>query len=787
MPKQRAPQEFNQFIGGINTDANPLNFPENSSLDEVNLVLDRDGSRRRRLGMDMETSYSTITTSVKNVALNNVAFKTFRWENAGGEADKNLLVVQCGNEIKIYDLDNSPISSTVLLTKRFSGVLSSAIMSFATVDGILVLVNGDGTIYSYEYDGEGTVTESESRIEVRDLWGVEDLYDPGTGEVDITEGNNANVRPTTLSDNHLYNLRNQSWGVARPSRDTLTEAVDCIEEFYEHGNDRTSGGIQNYPSNADSINEAFYANSSFTNEPFMKTFWARDLYRSPVGSTRSATGYFVIDLLNRGASRNSVMASNDAKFGNFVHTLATTLPADSTSGGATVTTEFAGRAWFAGFDGDNSNSDSKSPRLSSYVVFSRLVKNIDDINKCYQFADPTDFDDSDLVATDGGFIRIDGAYGIKAMVQAGSSLLIFAQNGVWRVIGGSDFGFAADNYSVERIRNAGGCRSANSVVDADGAVLYWGDDGIFVVATTELGDWGGKNISQDKVQELYDAIAVETKDLVSGIYNEFERKVIWLYNNGINDSNKTKELILDLDLNAFTTNEIQEIDGTTSKVVGLFNINPFAEESRTENITVNGQNVEVNGEQVQITYTVRVESNRKPSYVVVLRDTDEIQYSFASYTDTDFLDWKTLDSTGVDAAGYITTGYLGTGDNARRKQLPKLIVYCNRTEDGVYEDSGGQLQLSNPSSCLVQAQWNWTNSANANRWSTARQFYRYRRPYLPADINDTVDTGHSVIVSKDVIRGHGKNVSLKFSTEPGKDMQLQGWALDWEVGNAPGS
>lgn len=784
MAKQRAPQEFNTFGSGINTDANPLNFPENHSLDEVNLVLNRDGSRKRRLGMDVEASHTNIVTSVKNTALADVVFKTYTWENAGGEPDKNLSVIQCGNEIKVYDLDNSPLSSQVLYTKRYVDVSSSTSMSFAVVDSILIVVNGDGNVYRYEYDA-GTISETTSRIEVRDFWGVEDLYDAGFGEVDITEGNNASVRPTTLSDNHLYNLRNQSWGIARLTAHNSTTPQDCVQEFFDFGNTR-SGGDANYPSNADSINEAFYPHSSFSSEPYVKTFWPYDLYRNPVGSTRSANGYFIIDLLNRGATRLSATNNNDSK--NPYLTLSiSNLNLDKTSGGATVTTQFAGRAWFAGFDGDLSNGDTKSPRLSSYVVFSQVVKNIDDITKCYQFADPTDFDDSELVATDGGFIRIDGAYGIKALIQAGSSLLVLAQNGVWRISGGSDFGFAADNFSVERLRSAGGCRSADSVVDAEGVILYWGDDGIFVVTTNDVGDFGGKNISQDKIQELYDGIAVETKDKAFGLYNKFERKVIWLYNNNINNTSNTKELILDLDLNAFTTNEIFELSGSTTKVTTLLNINPFTEEDRVENVQVNGVDLEVNGEQVQITYQERVESQRKPSYVVVLDTSDFIEYSFASYKDTDFLDWKTIDSTGVDAAGYVVSGYLATGDNARRKQIPKLIVYCLRTENGVYEDGSGQLQLLNPSSCQVQAQWNWTNSVNANRWSTAREFYRYRRPYLPADVNDLVDTGDSLVIGKDIVRGHGKNVSFKFSTTAGKDMQLQGWSLDWEVGNAPGS
>ena len=44
--------EFSTFVAGLITDASPLTFPNNASLDEVNFELNRDGSRNRRLGMD---------------------------------------------------------------------------------------------------------------------------------------------------------------------------------------------------------------------------------------------------------------------------------------------------------------------------------------------------------------------------------------------------------------------------------------------------------------------------------------------------------------------------------------------------------------------------------------------------------------------------------------------------------------------------------------------------------------------------------------------------------------
>ena len=43
---------YRSFVKGLITEASPLTFPENASIDEKNFVLNRDGSRSRRLGVD---------------------------------------------------------------------------------------------------------------------------------------------------------------------------------------------------------------------------------------------------------------------------------------------------------------------------------------------------------------------------------------------------------------------------------------------------------------------------------------------------------------------------------------------------------------------------------------------------------------------------------------------------------------------------------------------------------------------------------------------------------------
>ena len=771
---QRAPAEINSFVGGLNTDAVPNARPENTVKDMVNIEINRNGANTRRLGMDYETSAVEITTT--QTSSSNLAVNTYKWENVGGDADKALLVVQCGTQFNVFDLDTTPISNGSIYTKTFTSITNTDRITFAKADDYLVAVNGDGEIYTYEYDA-GTITENTDRLRVRDFWGVEDIW----GGRDLRSAEYIARRPTSLTDEHCYNLRNQSWGVERVAGDreaaeVLTDPIDQFKEW--------STSTAYYPSNADMVNYALYPWAADGSNPTVDRFWGLDSFKNKIGSFEAARGHFVIDVLDRGSSRET--AESKARTDNpSLQNYGISLPADSTSGGAKVVSEFAGRIFYAGFSGDVTDGDSKSPNLSSYVLFSRLVKDRSDITECYQKADPTSNEDADIAATDGGYVRIDGAYNIQSMEAVGSSLIIVAQNGVWRLLGGSDYGFAADNYVVERLSNEGS-RSPASIMYAEGSILFWGDNGIYTVGTDQFGDWGVTNITKDRIQDLYDAIDLADKSTAFGLYDQYDRKCRWVYNNRIGSTNETKELVLDLDLNAFYKHSIDGVANQIPKVMALAESNPFTSGDVTTNVEVNGDQVQVNGDDVQMTEEIRGGTTRTLVYLTFTQFDPVVKYTLSTYIDNDFLDWYSYDSTGQDAMAYFVTSEFPVGDNMRRKQMPYLTVHMDRTETGM-ETVDGDIVPANQSSVKVQARWDWSNSNKSNRWGNSRQFYRYKRHYIPEDVNDSFDTGYETIVTKDIIRGSGKSLALKFSTEPAKDFRVNGWGMIWEVHDNEGN
>lgn len=760
MPRNYNVVEINKFNAGLITDASPLTTPDNSSLDEDNFVLNIDGSRNRRFGMDLELGYEEIVSDVVYSSSEQIKVRPFRWDNAGGDPERYIQVVQIGNSLDFFHMADLSISPNYFHRESFPTSSLSSRFSFSVVDGILVAVNGDKEVYLFEYSDPDIITRSTRRLQIRDFFGVDDIDDGS----DITRGSEVQNRPTTLSGNHTYNLRNQTWGIPR-IRGNEENVVDPILSFW------ANAGV--YPSNSDSVVQALYPDANDPDNRTTERFFFDDLFRNPLGTNRAPQGYYIIDALDRGASRMSNEVDNLARYPQLSYTSGT-LPIDETPSGATAISEFAGRVFYAGFPGTVIDGDGHSPKLSSYVLFSKVVDSIADINACYQVGDPTSKDFPDIVATDGGFIRINEAYDIQRLVNLGSSLMVIAKNGVWRIVGGTDNGFTATAYIVEKITDKG-CTSPDSIIVVDNGVMFWSDDAIYYIAPDQFGSYQSNNLSFGRIQRFYDAINIGDKRLAYGGYDSYERKARWIFSNSLQSSIEVRELVLDLQLQAFYTNTIKQLASSTyPKPVAMYLGLAYQTDATESAVVVDGDPVVVNGDAVVISSDeLQGISQRELGYVVITSISGNIKYSFGKYSNTDFKDWYSLDNVGVDADAYLITSYMSGSDFQRDKRLPYITIHLRRTENGVDENA---LPI-NQSSCLVQARWDWSDSDRSGKWGREFQAYRYRKAYIPQDVLDTYDNGFSTIVSRNKLRGNGKVLSLRFRTESGKNLHLYGWSI----------
>lgn len=758
MPSQTVAAEINTFVKGIITEASPLTFPENASINEVNMVLNKDGSRRRRLGLDLEEGFQVVSTGI--TSLDDIGITSFDWKSPGGFSDKEFLVVQIGNQLKIFDSSLLPISANLIATFPI-GTDTSIKMSMTSVDGVLVVASGQVDIYTFDYNGS-TITQSTGRLKIRDLFGVEDII----GGVNLREGSGLAIRPAATTNAHTYNLRNQTWAIPRyPGNvEALWDPIAVYLTDY--------GKVQ---SNSDSLIPYYYAFANDADDRETNRFNVRDMDKNPLGTNLAPIGYFIIDALARGSSRveqvNILMDTYPSL------TLGvSTLPQDTTPGGATVVGGFAGRVWYGGFSSQVIDGDSNSPRMTSYILFSKLVDNISDIVKCYQDGDPTSTLSPDLVDTDGGFIRLDGAYNIQHMVNVGDALMVVAENGVWKVTGGSGYGFNSTNYLTSKITEHGSL-SSNSVVTVDNTFMYWSDDGIYHVSQNQFGDWEASNLTTSTIQQYYDRIQFSEKVNCQGLYDAYQRQVRWLYNNTPSSTGPAKELVLDVGIGAFYPTSIAVTGSSQNypRPLSIVRVPPYTTGFVFNPVVsiIADSVVTLSGDTVGTESTGRVNSTSEIYYLTFAQFSGDIKISFSFYRNTSFLDWKSFNGIGVDAAAYMLTGWSGFGDYQRNKQVPYITIYSIKTETGF----DAELNPINSSSIKVQSQWSWTNSEESGKWGTEFQAYRHKRLWIPQDSSSGFDDGEYVVVTKNKLRGRGKVLSLYLHTEPGKDFYLLGWSI----------
>lgn len=724
MAQVKVEKQVNNFTRGLITEANPLTYPDNASLDEENFDLEVDGSRERRLGIDFESSYVSTSTTYTENQLKASRQSFHRWDFPGGSTTVVIGVIRVNGKLWFCNLlTNSPSANLVNkqgtatpVVMTISGLANNEIET-AVVNNFFVIVSKDlplPILLSYDASTD-TVSQETLTLKVRDIWGVNDAL--GIDE-----------RPTSLTNKHKYNLRNQGWSSKITSICAAPNA-DCI--------DCTYATITKYPSNADQWTLGKVGSETPAN---FEKYDPNKLVKNAIDNYEVAKGSFIINALGaRGTNRISVSG-------------VTGLDTDTENGYLTTVAAYAGRLFYSGITSSITSGDSYSPNYSGYIFFSQIAKSKDKLYKCYQEADPTSPNISDIIDTDGGTIQIPEASRIVKLIPAGTSLIALAENGVWEIYGDTG-GFTATSYQSNKVSSVG-INNPKAVVDANGTIVYWAISGIYALTQDPTtGRYISENISIQTIQTYYTSIPNLAKQNARGFYDSKHNHIRWIYNvddtystsNYINGYNR--ELNLDLTLKAFYKFKIESLVSNTPRVVDYIDIPNYSPEISDQDASY--------------------------SFLTLRGGT---YFTISKYKNTTFKDWVTEDTIGVDFSSYLVTGYELFKDILKKKQVPYILFYFTRTEEN-FVASGSDFILDNQSSCLVQAQWAWTDSANSGKWGTQFQAYRLLRPYVPSGVG-AFDYGESVIITKNKLRGSGKCLSLKIQSETGKDMKLLGWAMD---------
>lgn len=694
---------YNTFVKGIVTEAGPLTYPENASLDEENFVLNREGSRQRRLGMDFESDFALHPVTLASTD----AVAVFRWHNVANDPARQFAVVQAADQLHIFDASETSISNNLVGTVDASSVLTGvAIIQADSLEGYLIIASGTGPVAYLSYDSsDGTFAITQISIKIRDFLGVDD-------------GLAVDARPGALTAAHNYNLRNQGWGATQISAYQVAAGV--------------------YPAN----NQQWFIGKDTAGD-----FDPALLNKMDFGTTPAPKGRFIIDAFNRSASRETQSG-------------VASLPTDlETTRPSTICGAFQ-RVWYAGMESGASDLDSTRPNMTGWVLYSRIVRAPKDFEQAYSDADPTSEADSSPVETDGGYIIIPNSGKIHRLVDWNSTVIVFAQQGVWAVVGG-DRGFTATEHQVVKV-TAFGVETPWSVVVTEESVLYWNKGGIYVLNPGQIAGFSATNLTENTIQTLYNEISLDAKRTAVGTYDPINRKVTWLYNDEENYNpvsygrRYNVELVLDTVLGAFTKHRISAVTAPSPYVAGFVETPEFL--LRQEGIRTRGESI-TKYLVVQFVDTV----------------TNDAVISFGYYRDPTFRDWKSIDTVGTSFKAYLLTGDEIMGDAARDKRVPYLFMHMKQTErNAVLDAATGQAMADNPSGLLVQARWDWSDHPDSGKWQEPFQAYKLKRPIL-LQAGQPITYGHEVVTTKTRITGSGKGLRLYMESDGDKDAYIYGW------------
>lgn len=728
MPKAQQNKTYKVLSKGLITEAGPLNFPEDATTDELNCELTRTGNRKRRKGFDPENDFALSTQTVASALWSSYAIHTSTWNTAGGIGGLNFTVLQVGPTLYFYDSSVTTLSTG---QKSFTVDLNDylAIGAVSVEQDIVQVASGKGWLFvsgekidsfyiEYDLDTDD-ITVTEILIEIRDFEGVDDGLTP-------------DEQPSTLTDLHRYNLQNQGWNSPAPA------GADPITEFDTSQTTFPSNSQQWWP----------YKSSGFNFDPVQ-------LQKTLYGNTLAPKGHYILSAFNQDRTTASGISG---------------LTTDTVTARPRSVSFFAGRAWYAGVAGVAVNGN---------IYFSQIIsEDGSNVGKCYQVNDPTSEALSDLLSSDGGVIVIPDVGAVLATFPLQNALIILADNGVWSVTAGTT-GFRATDFSVAKISSLG-IDSPESLVDVNGFPVWWSHTGILTLSQNANTDrFEIKNLSEGTIHTFYDEIPALSKFNVAGCYDSIERKIHWLYSStapaeDLHRYRFDSVLILDIQLGAFIPWQTTQLASTPYYIGGVFTMDILDATLSPASVYDVANVVEDSGDSIVALTRALVANDLSVNFLCFKEGASVVQWTFGNFTNDSFLDWFSGNNVGISYESYFETGDELMGDIQRNKQAVYVQCYFNKTETAYATTA--YTSWDHPSSCFMQSKWDWSDHSNSGKFTSPTQVYRFRKAYVPSSGLD-FDNGFAVVVTKNKIRGTGKALRLKFTSEEGKDFDILGWAI----------
>jgi hypothetical protein len=756
MARSEIDTEFNTFVGGILTEANPINYPVGFSLEHENFIAERNGTLRRRVGLDYDSATTNAAAWTTNSKTDLKVVTT--WLDAGSSNTandtKDLLLLGEGNTVRAYDLsDKDAIADNFVAS--FSGTSGTYDASVTTmtvyrdrlvvtwaqserditlpVEGVQTYYTIQVGVYSFDQTSDTFTEESLETIKVRDFVGI-----PNDDALDF--------RSTSLVARRYYNLLNNGW------------ITTNISQFFTD--------TATYPAISDNMNTGLDAETG--------VFTSTWVQKANNGINASTRGRYFVDVAAPNWDREFVLEDE----GGLNYEIGTpTL----TSSFVKSAVEFQGRMFYLI---SNKKKHLHSSNFGTSLLAFSTSSGDAEVNatQCGSINDPTARDFNVPLDTDGGLLDLSLIGDAIEIVALKSRIIIFGSKGVFELFSLGDT-FRPSTLSIRKIssNNCIGIRQpvfttddsflfSNHIVVANESVFYISDEGINELLFDPNSEQFTNRIASSKIKTLVNSIPVKSKALARGVYSGTDLTVRWLYSAEDPDTyatdnvsgSKDTELVYDLVLQAWYQNTFPSTTALTD--------NPSLERP----LLINTGDISQSSYPVDSTLrylAAGTYSQTLPAGLKVLK-----------FDESEFNDYTVATGTGIDTPAVIQTGYLNANDSARQKQSAYIVPSFLRTEDGFTDDGSGNLTPTNESSCLISAWWDYVDDASLPKANDTFEAYKYNRLYIPSGPADTFDYGQRIITTKNRLTGRGRALSLRFETSAGKDCRLLGWNLNFSQG-----
>ena len=732
MPRASVTKPFYTFNGGINTEANSANYPENSALDTLNVDINSNGTVSRRKTLESEGGKVGAGTTITFDKFRN----TFYWKNVGNVVGLTFIVQQFQDDLHFFQLIGDNAGSNYTGSVNLS--LATGPYSFSTIDGDLIVADPIFGPKIVTFTSPSTFTSESINVRIRDFEGVDDGHEVDFNPLGVKEDD----RP------HWYNLRNQGW---------LDEHIDTYTTKTELDNP----GAGWMPSNA----EVWHIATSDTDGSFGAPEVVK-VTNFDWGSTPAPRGREIVGVFNPSLDRQQ---DNPDIF----PTPNAGIPADETP---SIVASYASRIFYA---------QSATNISAGRVLFSQIPDSAYDQEKrqkygaCFSKNDPTADTFNELLETDGGVIEIQDLGKVKAMAEVQGSLIVFSDQGVWTISGG-DSGFTAVNLQVKKVSTIGVEKGTSVVFTGDGA-FYHSGNAIYAVSYDQTSlALTVSNVTENSIKTLL-RTTFSKADHVYGTFDKVSNKVLWLFqkddpagHSGTTPLDPDNLLILDLASGAFTRYELGRVLSTS----GLFTAGIVAvEEGEIPDPLQESDSPFANAVSTDMLNIKIVYAEELPGTILT---------GLSNFNglpgDSDTVGGGSLPENAYRQSRLLT-GPQTLGDASRGKDVLYMTTVFNRTENEFEEVTTDNIILTNQSSCLGKIYWDWSDGKD-NRFSPQQQLYRLNRVFVAPDVGTNFDYGKGVLTTKTKMRGAGKAFSFEFLGEQDKDFQLVGWSIETSAGGA---